>query len=854
VKPAVILLSFLLFWQPTSGQFVDSFDDGNLEVAPEWTGTSANFSVEAGVLKLNAAPVTSVSYLSTPSSSINDATWQFDVVLDFNPSSSNYLKIYLVSDQADLNLDLNGYYIQIGGTPDEVSLYYQSNDEVAEIIDGTDKRLDLSKVNLSVRATRDNGGNWTLFSKLISESSWYQEGAVLDNNMVATNFFGVVCTYTSTRSTKFSFDNFSVSGDPYTDTSPPEITDSRFLNNQQLSLSFNESIDSISSNAIENYLLNNLMRPASILWQDTLVVLTFNNSFELNNSLHLTGIEDNNYNKLDTIMQIVYVEDTPAQTGDIVINELMPDPTPREDLPEAEFVELRNNSNKVIDLQGWQLGDLVSTALLDEYLLFPDSLVIVCANKDGSLFEAFGNVVTVSNWPSLNNSGDHITLKDPTGTMIDQVNYSSEWYNDNLKKDGGWTLELIFPGHKCSSNTNWAASTDAQGGTPGTTNATFIPKDNIHPFPLNHQIFSDSVNIFFNESIQINLARITLAPSDANLAISQNNNKLKVSFNKGLKTSEPFLLTISGILDCNGNESELIDLEFIIPDKSGYTEVLINEVLFNPRTDGVDFIELYNPTDKYFDLTGWVLGNGKQFKTLTNEAKLLSPKSYIVLTGDTDILAKQYPKGVIGTFLNTDTPTMNNDEGSVAIWNNEQVLLDSMVYSEAQHFELINDVEGVSLERVSISVASAIKGNWQSAASTVGFATPGYENSQAALLESASVNFSVDPAVIVPDNTGQDDFTTLYYEFNQAGFVANIDVYNLNGHLIKEIANNESLGISGFFTWNGTNDQEAIVPIGHYLIVAELFNPDGQKKIFRQKIVVGAVFLSLLCVKLNYSN
>ena len=239
VKAAVILLSFLLFWQPASGQFVDAFDDGNLGIAPEWTGTTTNFWVEAGVLKLNAAGVSGVSYLSTPSSSINDATWQFDVVLDFNPSSSNYLKIYLVSDQADLKIDLNGYYIQIGGTPDEVSLYHQSNGEVAKIIDGTDKRLNLSKVNLSVRATRDNAGNWALFSKLTAEGSWYQEGTVFDNNVVAASFFGVVCTYTSTRSTKFSFDNFSVSGNPYTDTSPPEITDSGFLTNRQLSLSFN---------------------------------------------------------------------------------------------------------------------------------------------------------------------------------------------------------------------------------------------------------------------------------------------------------------------------------------------------------------------------------------------------------------------------------------------------------------------------------------------------------------------------------------------------------------------------------------------------------------------------------------
>ena len=148
MKASVILLSFLLFWHPSFGQFVDSFADGNLDLDPVWSGIPNNFLVESEVLKLNAPAVSDISFLSTPSESINNATWEFDLTLNFNPSSSNYLKVYLVSDQADLIAGLQGYYLKIGGTPDEVSLYHQSGSITEEIIDGFDGRLSLSLVEL----------------------------------------------------------------------------------------------------------------------------------------------------------------------------------------------------------------------------------------------------------------------------------------------------------------------------------------------------------------------------------------------------------------------------------------------------------------------------------------------------------------------------------------------------------------------------------------------------------------------------------------------------------------------------------------------------------------------------------
>ena len=66
---------------------------------------------------------------------------------------------------------------------------------------------------------------------------------------------------------------------------------------------------------------------------------------------------------------------------------------------------------------------------------------------------------------------DLISLYSATGKTIHAVQYTSAWYQNELKKDGGWTLEMIDTKNPCSGISNWKASTDASGGTPGKKNS-----------------------------------------------------------------------------------------------------------------------------------------------------------------------------------------------------------------------------------------------------------------------------------------------------------------------------------------------------------------------------------------------
>ena len=71
-----------------------------------------------------------------------------------------------------------------------------------------------------------------------------------------------------------------------------------------------------------------------------------------------------------------------AERYDIVINEILADPSPVVGLPNCEFIELRNNSKQSINLYKWKIDNGSTTGTIaTEFILGPDSLVILCSKS-----------------------------------------------------------------------------------------------------------------------------------------------------------------------------------------------------------------------------------------------------------------------------------------------------------------------------------------------------------------------------------------------------------------------------------------------------------------------------------------
>ena len=143
----------------------------------------------------------------------------------------------------------------------------------------------------------------------------------------------------------------------------------------------------------------------------------------------------------------------------IVITEIMSDPSPQVGLPNFEWIEIRNTSSAPINLQNWRVGDENGVSgTLPNFLLQPDSSAIICGTTAAASMQQYGRTFGVTSFPSLDNDGELIFIRNNSGATIHAVDYHKAWFNNAVKSDGGWTLEMIDPKNPCSGSTNWKAN------------------------------------------------------------------------------------------------------------------------------------------------------------------------------------------------------------------------------------------------------------------------------------------------------------------------------------------------------------------------------------------------------------
>ena len=831
----------LLVWHSSFSQWTDNFDDGNFNNAPSWLGNTANFSVESGVLRLTAPAVGGSSYLSTQSEVISDAQWQFSCQLDFNPSSSNYAEIYLVSDSEDLSQDLNGYYVRLGSTGDDISLYKQTGNSRTLLIDGQDGRLGNSSNSLSIKVVRNNNDEFILYSMLEGETDWYLEGSVIDNSVVASNYFGIRCNYTATRSTKFYFDDFTVSGSPYQDMDPPQIDTVITSSDTELILMFDEDLEpeDLSGTLIE---LNGESLQGSFEISKNQVTVSLTSPLEVQNVVGASGFRDIAGNLMEEQeIDFIHYSKLPLKYGDIVINELMIDPSPPEDLPEYEYIELINTTPKAIYMTGWSLSDKASKITLPDWGILPNEILLLTTGEAQELYVG-ASTIGLDRWISLNNSSDSIALHNGNNELIDLVAYSDSWYKEEDKSTGGWSLERVDPKHPCSGAFNWHASQSLVGGTPGEINSVFSATvDSSFPEITAASILSqDVLRIEFSEPILLDEIEVSIEGVLV-LDISYWNNQQNAILlhTSSLNPSNPYIIIIYDITDCFGNVNPQDDIEIVLPEPAKAGDIVISEILFNPLPEGSDFIELYNQSAKYIELKEMSINNdvnAKEVKFYT----LLEPNAFLVLTADTLSLSTNYPLARLEYSRKQELPQFTNESGEAVLKNATGDIIDSIRYDESWHFSYLTSFEGVSLERISPNQAGVAASNWVSGSSDNNFATPGYANWLRS--DRVSSELTISPQVIVPDADGMDDIALISIDLGASDALVTVNIYNIQGQLLKELTTN-ALGNRNFQTfWDGTDAQGAIVPLGHYIVHATIVFDNGTSRTYREKLVVGIGF------------
>jgi len=713
-----------------SANFQDGFSDQDIS---DWTGDNVDFTfvTESGnvLLQQDAASAGS-SQLSIPSTNVV-GYWEFFIRLDgFNPSNGNKSEIYLMSDSSNFDQAIDGYMLQAGedGSGDVFRLFRITNGaKDGEVLTGT---TDISGGgDFRVRVNRDASGNWALSVANSYSGVTVQEATGTDNTYSSTSFFGFKNTYTATRADKFFFD-FKI------DIPPIQIAGASIQNSTTIDVTFSKDYDPATIQNSDFTISPGNLNPTSIDQPSgSSVELVFGSNLPSGSfNLDITSIEDSNNQTTLTDTTITLFRFEEYQSGDIIINEFLKDP------PGAleEYVELKNTSSRFLNLKDWELGDNGSLSVISDqdFAIFPDSFVVITSDT-AALKSVFGNVYAIQvSLPAFNNTTDQVRLYNENGITIDSLEYTPDWSGDNV------ALERRSPTAPSVFMENWGDSPNPNSGTAGMENE--VAQDNTSPNLETLSIVNDSTFILtFTERINpdsatnpdnYEIALNTKAVQGQNaffVATFLEPDSVKLVVKGGIpNTPSGGEIIIYNQADIFGNINPSIsrNFQFIQTETAEPGDVFINEFLYDPPGSLTEFVEIYNPTDKAFNLKGWTLSdNSGNEVVLTNEDfffRKTEPTSgfpdnpYIILTPDSSISVGQPIRRVV---MGSRFPTLNNSTDAIVLKNAAGITLDSLTYTQ--------DWGGdeVSLERRSVSVTGQFQENWGDSPSAQ-FATPSEPN------------------------------------------------------------------------------------------------------------------------------
>ncbi len=850
-------------------QLTENFTDADFTANPIWASTAGDWAINAALqLQSNNTTANAVFYINTPNTLATNAEWDFYAGLKFATSGSNYVDVFLIASAADLaGNTVAGYFVRIGNTADEICLYRKDAGKTAvKIIDGADGIVSSTTDNrFKIKVTRDALYGWVLSRDITGTgSNYFKEGSATDSTYTATSYFGFLVKQSIVAgfAQKHFFDDIEIK--PYApDTTAPLIKAATVTAVNRVDVLFNEPMDKPASEAAAAYTVNNSIgAPVSAMVDaanSSLVHLAFATNFpgSINCTLTVNNVKDEAGNALvNGIVNFTYFAPYTPRQFDVVIDEIMADPTPVVSLPDNEWIELKNAAANAINLKGWKVQSINTVSgPMPDFVLLPDSFVIVCTGNAAAAMSAFGKTIAITSFPSLDNTGGQLSLISPQGNFIHTVRYTAAWYQNELKKDGGWSLEMTDTNNPCAGIANWKASTDLKGGSPGKKNATSgVNPDKKNPALL-RAYAPDSVHIIlvFDEPLDSLKASAAAAytVSDGTgspvkaTAVSPVFDNIALTLSKPLNPGKIYTVTVSGVTDCTGNLTGVKNTARVgISAVADSLDLVINEILFNPPSNGSDFVELYNRSNKIINLKQTYIANRNTTNTIGSitpisaENYLLFPQDFIVLSADVEYVKSAYINQNPDALLAVPLPAFNNDKGNVIILNAQGNITDEVDYNDYWHFKLLSNTEGISLERIDYNGASSSADNWHSAAASAGYGTPTYKNSQYRIDAQAQGAVKWLPEIVSPDNDGQDDFATMEYQFPEPGYIVSITIFDASGRPVRYLQRNALCGTKGIFRWDGLDDKNQQLAVGIYIAYTAVFNLKGLTKYFKTPIVL----------------
>jgi hypothetical protein len=412
------------------------------------------------------------------------------------------------------------------------------------------------------------------------------------------------------------------------------------------------------------------------------------------------------------------------QPGDIVINEFMY--RPPSGYP--KYVEVKNISNRFLTLKDFELrreaGASSNGGTISEFdiPIEPGGFVVITENSSllEDLFGA-GPWFEMADFPGFTlTTPDQIRFIDADGDLTEAVDYDpATWGGD------GVSLERKSTEAPANDINNWGQSLDELFGTPGDEN-TVEPDDGPQLLSANF-VDSETVRLSFTGSLDFSAISASNFSINRNVSVDNiqvvNGSSIDLILNRAMNSGTTYTVTVNNIADIFGNELSGAQASFTyyLVEEAGPGDVLISEFMYNEPDGYSEYIELYNSSNKVFDLSGWQQANDTGSRNvITDESIFLTPGSYIVILRNLNILDffSDIPYINAGSSLSA----LKNGGDEIVITNENNVTLDSLRYNPGW------GGSGVSLERRDLDATATDQNNWAESLSPL-LGTPGSANS-----------------------------------------------------------------------------------------------------------------------------
>ncbi|WP_234567180.1 lamin tail domain-containing protein [Rhodohalobacter sp. 614A] len=669
------------------------------------------------------------------------------------------------------------------------------------------------------------------------------------------------------------------------DSNPPAIVRAAQFQDQGFVLTFDERLNSDQATNSSNYSMTPTL-PINMIALDGNEVILFAGSDLVNDQeyeITVSGISDIFGNEMEsTTVSVLYLEFGDVQAGDIVINEIMYEPS---DGSGAEFIEIYNRTEENFDLTNWTLSDAtndteIPTGVLireNDYLVFTDSQEFATESDQ---------FIYVPDFQSLNNSGDAVVLRNGSGTAIDSLFFHADWGIDSP----GISLERKDPAGLSTDPGNWASNTSERGSTPGQQNSSFEIDESAPEIIFANFIHPDSVEIWFNEYVDLTPDENTKTDQPAKTHSGQSGVSSTISFmlNGSLadviyydqmagnriildgsivSQGEEITVSVENIGDYKGNMSSRLEQPIAQPISEG--DIIFNEIMFDPITDDRDglpdqsqYIEIHNRRSYAISLEGFFLhdepnedGEISTIEPIRSDRQWLPASGYALIYPEPDDIP--FPKSRTAEFfdltdhmqrfaIQTDRTTLSLTNTGRQIYLADSTLktIDMVDYSPDWHNPNLVDTKGIALERINPNFDTNDGANWGSNATPLG-GSPGSENSiyQGSGQSISGNGISFTPNPFSPDDDGFEDNLLITYSFDEPDYLIKVRIYDRYGRLVRKLAEGKQAGFEGSLVWDGKTEDGLRNRIGIYIVLMEAYNStNGKNRSFKETVVIARKF------------